>query len=132
MEKYKIYRYKVPQNKIRVLTYSKSLFLEFEKLRKDPVAFFEKLSKPKKLKFVAGFFDAEGTYTDRIVIYNSRLELLKSVQSFLTTIGIFPTIYKFGKISGLQLYKKIYVEKFKKDINSVKIASSGLKNVGGC
>ncbi len=129
---HKIYRYRVPDNKLRVLTYSKKLFVEFQELRKNPVTHFEILNKKNKLKFVAGFFDAEGTHTDRIVIYNSHLKLLEAVQSFLKTIGIFPAIYKFGKISGLQLYKKEYVEKFKKNINAIKIASSGLKNVGGC
>src|SRR3989338_1319249 len=128
---YKIYRYKVPDNKHRVLTYSKKLFVEFSALRGDPVTHFKNLNKRNKMKFVSGFFDAEGTYTDRIVIYNSHLGLLKEVQNFLKTIGIFPAIYKFGKIFGLQLYKKEYVEIFKKNINSTKIASSELKNVAG-
>ena len=32
---YKIYHYKIPDNKQRVLTYSKKLYLEFRKIRED-------------------------------------------------------------------------------------------------
>src|SRR3989338_1415233 len=67
-------------NKVRAMIYSKEFFQKFESLRENPVSFFHKLSKIEKWKFISGFFDAEGTATDRLVIYNSRLEILKIFQ----------------------------------------------------
>ena len=100
---YKTYYYKIPDNKQRVLTYSKKLYLEFENIRKNLIEYFEKLPKKEKMKFIAGFFDAEGTVTDRLVIYNSNRKLLESLKKFLEKLGIICYIYRFGKIFGLQI-----------------------------
>lgn len=119
---FKIYRYNVPDNKARVLTYSKILFIEFQSIRKNSAKFFSSLNKKDKKEFIAGFFDAEGTVTDRIVIYNSDIQLLKVIQKFLQQVGIPSFIYKFGKIHGLQVYRKIHQEIFLKEIHAIRLS----------
>lgn len=118
---FKTYRYTVPENKSRVLTYSKQLFLEFQSIRKDSAKLFSSLNDDEKKKFIAGFFDAEGTVTDRIVIYNSDVNLLNSIKEFLMEIEIPSHIYRFGKIHGLQIYKKNHVELFLKNVKSIRL-----------
>lgn len=117
----KTYRYAVPDNKHRVLTYSKPLFLEFERIMKNPARLFSRLDVEEKKRFVGGLFDAEGTATDRIVIYNSDTGLLKAIQRFLKQIGIPSYIYKFGKVHGVQVYRKVHVELFLKQIKAVRL-----------
>src|SRR3989338_3081332 len=119
---FKTYRYDVPAEKSRVLTYSKSLFLEFEEIMKDAAKFFSTLSTKEKKDFVAGFFDAEGTATDRFVIYNSNKELLQAIQEFLQKIGIPNYIYRFGKIHGLQIYRKNHMQIFLKEIKAIRLS----------
>lgn len=118
---FKIYVYNIPDDKRRVLTYSKGLYQEFENMMRNMSNFFEKLSEEEKKNFIAGFFDAEGTTTDRLVIYNSNKKLLGSFQEFFSSLGIISYIYKFGKIFGLQIYRKNSVQVFKKEIKCVKI-----------
>lgn len=117
--KYKIYRYSF-LNKIRVLTYSKELFRWFKELRSNPTSYFSKLSEKEKLDFVGGFFDAEGTYTDRVVIYNGDKKLLEEIQKFFVKLKMSAYIYKFGKIYGVQIYKKENISELKKKIYSIK------------
>ncbi len=114
--------YKVPGNKTRAYVCAKRLFTEFDKIKKDSVKHFLNLSGNQKKEFVAGFFDAEGTVTDRFVIYNSNIPLLQVMKSFLEKLGIVCYIYKFGKISGIQIYRKESVKIFSRHIKCVKIS----------
>ncbi len=111
-------------NMKRVLVYSKDLFQEFANLRKSPVKFFENLNNKNKAEFIGGFFDAEGTITDRLVFYNENVRLLKTMQKFLQQKGIKSYVYKFGKVSGVQIYRKADVAKFRKLISCVKLKRS--------
>ncbi len=111
-------------NKFRALVYSKELFFIFKEMRNNIEKFFSELSEKEKFNFIAGFFDAEGTVTDRLVIYNSNTKLLKLIQDFLNRKEIKSYIYKFGKIFGLQIYRKSHVLLFKENISSVKIQRS--------
>jgi len=72
------YRFKTGEDyfKWRVTTYSKHLFKLFKEIKKDSVGFVEKLRKRELMNFIAGFFDAEGSITDRINIYNKDIDLL--------------------------------------------------------
>jgi len=80
-------------NKIRAMIYSKALFHEFRKIRENPIEFFRSLSKKQKLEFFSGFFDAEGTATDRLVVYNGNLDILNEILSFLF-LFLFSFFYK--------------------------------------
>lgn len=108
-------------DKVRARVYSKELFTLFRNMKSNPKAYFDNLSSKNKLKFISGFFDAEGTVTDRYVIYNGDSILLESMQSFLETKSIVSYIYKFGKVFGLQIYRKNDMIKFKKIIRSLKV-----------
>lgn len=119
----KTYRYPVPDNKCRVLTYSKDLYLEFESIMKNPARFFSGLNADEKKNFIAGFFDAEGTATDRIVIYSSDTKLLKAIQKFLSELEIPSYIYRFGKVHGVQIYRKAHVELFLKHVKAVRLVA---------
>lgn len=90
---------------------------------KDPARFFSRLSTDEKKYFIAGFFDAEGTATDRIVIYNSNTKLLRAIQNFLSEIGVPSYIYKFGKVHGVQIYRKAHVEMFLKHVKAVRLVA---------
>ena len=69
--------------------------------------------------------DAEGTVTDRVVIYNKDIELLKSIQKKLNELGITGShIYKFGVIHGLQIYRRQSLKIFVGEIPAVKLQSS--------
>jgi len=111
-------------NKMRAMVYNKKLYNEFKHIRKNPVEFFAELSKEDKNDFIAGFFDAEGTVTDRLVVYNSHKKLLESIREYLTGLKICGQIYRYGKVFGIQIYKKKCIEEFEKQIKSVKISSS--------
>jgi hypothetical protein len=122
-------------DKTRSLVYSKKFYIEFGDLRKGPIDFFIKLAKLDKWKFVSGFFDAEGTVTDRIVIYNGNREFLEVVSNFLKSEGICCHIYKFGKIYGIQVYKRASIETLKKKLCGIKlkkIYSLKLTNIADC
>lgn len=103
---FNVFSYRVPGNKERILVYSKKLFQQFSDIMNDPTSFFESLSDEEKKEFISGLLDAEGTVTDRVVIYNSNRKLLESIKSFLTKLRIVCYIYRFGKIFGLQIYRK--------------------------
>jgi len=118
----KFYSYNVPDNKIRILRYSKSECLELLTIKENVANHFAALSARKKKCFIAGFFDAEGTVTDRLVIYNQNKKLLEEIGKFLTKLKIRPYIYKFNKVYGLQIYRKIYIQTFRKNIKSVKLS----------
>jgi len=121
-KKIKFYKYKVPDNKIRIYSCSKERYLKIRYVKDNVVEFFQKLNNRQKKKFIAGFFDAEGTITDRLVIYNKDKELLEEIKKFLETLSIISYIYKFSKVFGLQIYRKIHVQLFRKHINSVKLS----------
>ncbi len=121
-DKIKFYWYKVPDKKIRIYSCSKERFLELKSIKENPVGFFKKLNNKGKKKFIGGFFDAEGTVTDRLVIYNKDKKLLDEIKTFLETLGIISYIYKFPKVFGLQIYRKIHIQIFKKHIKSVKLS----------
>ena len=114
--------YKVPDNKIRVLFYSKEEFLKLKNVKENPVQFFNELSDREKKEFISGFFDAEGTITDRLVIYNQNKILLEEISKFLGTLGIVSYIYKFNRVFGLQIYRRNHVQIFRKNIKSVKLS----------
>ena len=120
--KIKFYWYKVPDNKIRIFSYSKDKYLEIKGVKENSSSFFKKLSNIQKKKFIAGLFDAEGTVTDRLVTYNKDKKLLEEIKKFLETLGIISYIYKFSKVFGLQIYRKIHIQIFKKHIKSVKLS----------
>ncbi len=119
------YRFKFGKTHMRrILVYSKGLFHEFETMRRDSVRFFESLERREKSKFIGGFFDAEGTVTDRLVLYNQDLRLLKSVQKFLKQNEIPSYIYKFGKVYGVQIYRKGDIRNFRILVSCVKLKRS--------
>ncbi|TMI08356.1 hypothetical protein E6H34_05490 [Candidatus Bathyarchaeota archaeon] len=70
---------------------------------------------------LAGFFDAEGTHTDRLVIYNKNRKLLASIQRRLQEIGISGHVYRYGVVHGIQIYRKLDVEKFRRLIPSYRL-----------
>ena len=113
-------------NKMRALVYNKRLFMEFREIRKEPIHYFKKLSKKGKLEFISGFFDAEGTVTDRLVLYNGNTVLLAEIQRFLETLSIVGKIYRYGKIHGLQIYRRKSISIFASKTNSIKILKSVL------
>ena len=122
-------------DKTRALVYSKPLFLLFVALRKSPVAIFSNYSEIEKWDFISGFFDAEGTVTDRVVIYNGHLQLLETIKKFLTSQGVVCHLYKFGKIYGVQIYQRKSIEILRNQMCGVKIKkthSLKLTNVAGC
>jgi len=120
----KTYFYDIPN--------SKKIFEIFKKAKQNPSQFFKGLGDEEKLQFISGFLDAEGTVTDRIVIYNSNKMLLEEIQEFLKSKGISSHIYTFGKVFGLQIYRRSEIKKLMKLLNSVKLLSSSrLKNIGG-
>ena len=130
-----MFKYNVGFLKRRVLVYSKRLFKIFQEAKQEPSKFFETLDDSEKLQFISGFLDAEGTVTDRVVIYNSDKELLRKIQDFLRKKEIISHIYTFGKIFGLQIYRRDHIKRLVKLLSSIKlqnISSSRLKNTGGC
>jgi hypothetical protein len=99
-------------HKWRALVYSKNLFHWFREMRKDIVQIVTSMDNEEFKIFVAGFFDAEGTRTDRLVIYNKNEELLIAIQERLQQIDIPSHIYKYGVVHGIQIYRRLDVEKF--------------------
>lgn len=117
---FNVFVYKVPDNKFRAFVSAKRLFLDFGNIRDNPAKYFATLSLKDKKKFVSGFFDAEGTVTDRLVLYNGDLKLLKEIKNFLSSLGMVCYIYRFGKIWGVQIYQKKSVEIFLKEMKCIK------------
>lgn len=119
-------------DKKRALVYSKKLYLEFMELRKNPVKFFNAQNQKRKFQFISGFFDAEGTVTDRLVLYNSHIKLLKAIQRFFVNLGLNAYIYRYGKIHGIQVYRKRDVAFLKRRLNCVKLRSLCEVNKHSC
>ena len=110
-------------NKTRALVYSKELFLLFQRIRKEPLKFFKKLSEEAKKEFIGGLLDADGTVTDRVVIYNREKKLLEAMRETLKELGINARVYKFGKIYGLQVHRKRDLNLLKRMIRSLKLGT---------
>lgn len=123
------YQYKSPGGlKTRILVHNKNLFIQFKKLREEPIKFFNRLSKEEKINFISGLLDADGTITDRIVIYASNENLLKRFEQFLKNYEVVGNVYKFGSISGLQIYSKKSINALiKQKMMSIKFKKKVLK-----
>ena len=77
------YRYYSKQDqayKFRALVYSKEFFMHLKSVFRNIKAYIDKLSDEEAKQFIAGITDAEGTVTDRIVIYNKNTILLRAIQ----------------------------------------------------
>ena len=108
-------------HKWRALVFSKDLFLWFGEMRRNITDVVDGLTNKDFKNFLAGFFDAEGTHTDRLVIYNKNKKLLVSIQRRLLDIGISGQIYRYGAVHGIQIYRKLDVEKFRRLIPSYRL-----------
>ena len=122
------YRYLAKRDKTwkyRALVYSKQLyqFLKgtFERIDK----YIQSLSEDEAREFIAGLLDAEGTVTDRVVIYNENHGLLHAVRKKLVAMGFENVyIYNFGTVKGIQIYKRSVLKRFFKEIPSLKLRSN--------
>lgn len=114
------FRVQSAREQVQAFVSAKRLFEDFGNVRDNPAKYFAELSPKDKKKFVAGFFDAEGTATDRLVLYNGDLGLLEEIKSFLESLGSVCYIYRFGKIWGIQIYQKESVKIFLKEMKCVK------------
>ena len=93
--------------KWRALVYSKELYTAVRETTRRITEYFGSLHDKDARQFIAGFFDAEGTVTDRIVIYDRNLGLLRAVERRLASLGVqYAHIYRFGSVFGLQIYRK--------------------------
>lgn len=122
-------------NKVRAMVYSKATFIEFREIRNNTLGYFESLNEKERFEFISGFFDAEGTVTDRIVLYNGDKELLIAIKDFLfKVLEVVGHVYRYGKIHGLQIYRRNDIQKLIPKMISIKISvrSSQLRNVGEC
>jgi LAGLIDADG-like domain len=122
------YRYYAKADKTykhRALVYSKELYTCLQSTFRDIGAYIDQLSDGDARQFIAGVTDAEGTVTDRIIIYNKNKKLLKSIQKKLNELGITDShIYKFGVVHGLQIYRRQSLKRFVGEIPAVKLRSS--------
>ena len=131
-----VYRYRDKRHGIwkwRALVYSKALFMAFLRLRRNMLQYVEELDDAGLCEFTAGLFDAEGTVTDRLVIYNSDLELLVLLKRRLSRLGVEARIYRFGPVFGLQIHRKEDMLKFAEMVPSLKLRGvpARLRNIGG-
>ena len=121
------YRYYSKQDqayKFRALVYSKELFMRLKSVFRNIRAYIDKLSNEEAKQFIAGVLDAEGTVTDRVVIYNKSTTLLKAIQDRLNKLGILNShIYKFGVVHGLQIYRRRSLKSLVGEIPAVKLRS---------
>lgn len=132
---YKTYRYLYNlQNgkaaKHRVLVYSKRLYQQVKEIKTHIVEYVSRLNDEELLSFVGGLFDAEGTFTNRIVVYNRNKELLDLLRERLARFGLRTNVYRFGKIYGLQLHDKKSMSKIMFLLTSPVVRSARLKNIG--
>jgi LAGLIDADG DNA endonuclease family protein len=122
---YKYYARQDKAWKYRALVYSKELFTRLKSVFRNIKAYIDKLSDGEAKQFIAGVLDAEGTVTDRIVIYNKSMVLLRAIQNKLDKLGIFNShIYKFGVVHGLQIYRRESLKSMVGEIPAVKLRSS--------
>jgi hypothetical protein len=104
---YKYYARSDRTFKWRALVYSKELYTTIRETTGRITEYFNSLSDKDARRFIAGFFDAEGTMTDRIVMYNQHLRLLQAMKTRLGNLGVrYAYIYRFGSVYGLQIYRK--------------------------
>ena len=71
---YRYYAKKDRIYKLRALVYSKELYTELRKIFRDMKSYIDSLSDEQAKQFIAGVLDAEGTVTDRVVIYNKKTQ----------------------------------------------------------
>ena len=120
-----LYRYYAKSDhtvKWRVLVYSKDFYMAIRNIAARVTEYFSELSDMEAIEFIAGLFDAEGTKTDRIVIYNRNLKLLNLIKERLEKLGIQNIyVYKFASVYGLQIYRKRSVKKFLERIPSTRL-----------
>ncbi len=121
------YRYYSKQDlswKIRALVYSKELFTRLKSVFRHIGAYIDTLSDEEAKQFIAGVLDAEGTITDRVVIYNKNMILLRAIQTRLDKLGIYNShIYKFGVVHDLQIYRRGSLKSLVGEIPAVKLRS---------
>jgi hypothetical protein len=121
------YRYYAKREKVwkyRALVYSKELYSRLKSVFRNIESYIDELSDEEAKQFIAGVLDAEGTVTDRIVIYNKSLVLLRAIQNRLDKLGIFNSrIYKFGVVHGLQIYRRRSLKSVVGEIPAVKLRS---------
>jgi len=119
---YSYYSRKDGVMKWRILLYSKELYMVMREVFQKITEYFESLPDMEARQFIAGLFDAEGTKTDRIVIYNRNVDLLRLIKQKLEDFGIKNSYtYSFGPIYGLQIYRKSSVKKFLEVIPSYRL-----------
>ena len=71
-------------DKMRVYIYSRPLYYHIKELRRTSAETFMAMKDVEKLRFIAGFFDAEGSITAKeISLYNKDKELLDAIVKFL-------------------------------------------------
>ena len=121
------YRYYAKHDKAwkyRALVYSKELYTRLKSVFRNIRAYIDELSDEEAKQFIAGVLDAEGTVTDRIVIYNKSVVLLRAIQRRLEKLGILNShIYKFGVVHGLQIYRRRSLKSIVGEIPAVKLRS---------
>ena len=121
------YRYYAKEDKtykLRALVYSKELYTKLRKIFHDIKSYIDSLSDNHVKQFIAGLIDAEGTVTDRVIIYNKNTRLLRLVQQQLDKLGVKNShIYKFGVVHGLQIYRRASLKSLVGEIPSVKLRS---------
>ena len=121
---YRYYAKKDKTYKHRALVYSKELYTELRKIFRDIKSYIDGLSDRQAKQFIAGVMDAEGTVTDRVVIYNKDTKLLRLIQQRLDKLGVTNShIYKFGVVHGLQIYRRASLKRLVGEIPSVKLRS---------
>ncbi len=121
---YKYYARQDKAWKFRALVYSKDLFMRLKSVFRNLKAYIDELSDEDAKEFIAGVLDAEGTVTDRVVIYNKNMVLLRAIQKKLDKLGIFHShIYKFGVVHGLQIYRRRSLKSLVGEIPAVKLRS---------
>ena len=129
------YRYYAKHDKTykhRALVYSKELYTHLRSTFRNIETYIDQLSDDDAKTFIAGVMDAEGTVTDRIVIYNKNTSLLKSIQKKLNELGITDShMYKFGVVHGLQIYRRASLKKFVGEIPAVKLRSNKMAALSG-
>ena len=128
------YRYYARQDKAwkwRALAYSKELFTCLKSVFRNIKAYIEGLSDEEAKQFIAGVLDAEGTVTDRVVIYNKSMVLLRAIQEKLDKLGILHShIYTFGVVHGLQIYRRGSLKSLVGEIPAVKLRH-GMTTISG-
>ena len=110
--------------KWRTYVYSKELFLELKKTFPRIESYLNGLSAKDSKQFIAGMIDAEGTVSDRLVIYNKNTALLEAIKRKLDEFGISHShIYRYGVVHGLYVFRRKSLESLVGEIPAVKLQS---------